>query len=103
MPKTVDPKEFVDFGYLHELNRQFLHPLGLALYVVEEEDGTIKLGGILDYRDDPEGMIFAEDVLDPAKAARVAAEATARRDARVQGIGFWVQPITETPDGDPSS
>jgi hypothetical protein len=56
--KRIDIKEFREFGFLQELNRQFLHPMGLALEVVKDDDGTEKLGGIWDYRDDPDGIIF---------------------------------------------
>lgn len=56
--KKIDIKEFREKGYLQELNRNFLHPLGLALEIVIEEDGTEKLGGIWDYREDKEGMIY---------------------------------------------
>ena len=62
-PKRMDLTEFRNEGYLQEVNRQFFHPLGLALEVVMEEDGTIsRLGGIWDYRDDPEGMFFGPDI-----------------------------------------
>ncbi len=53
-------KEFREFGYLQELNRVFLHPLGLALEVrVLDEDEEI-LYRIVDSRHDPEGIIYAE-------------------------------------------
>lgn len=95
MTRYLDPKVFLDEGYLHELNRQFLHPLGLALEVQVGEDGTVSLGRIWDYRDDPEGMAFADETLDPAKVARVAALADARRASRQAALGFWVQPVPE--------
>ena len=57
--KRIDIKEFRKLGFLQELNRQFLHPMGLALeVVVDEETGEEKLGGIWDYRNDPEGIIY---------------------------------------------
>lgn len=74
MPKTITPKEFRDLGYLQELNRIFLHPLGMALSIkictheakndkpahLPEEcdipDG--ELNCIWDSRDDPEGYFF---------------------------------------------
>ena len=31
--KYMNIKEFRDTGYLHELNRLFLHPLGLAMEI----------------------------------------------------------------------
>ena len=56
--KYIDIKEFGEKGYLQELNRLFLHPLGLALEVIEEADGSETLGGIQDYRDDPNGITY---------------------------------------------
>jgi len=55
---NIDIKEFRSKGYLQELNRRFLHPLGLALEVVIEADGSEMLGGIWDYRKDAEGIYF---------------------------------------------
>jgi len=56
--KKIDIKEFREKGYLQELNRNFLHPLGLALEIIINDSGEETLGGIWDYRDDPEGMIY---------------------------------------------
>jgi hypothetical protein len=54
----IDIKEFREKGYLQELNRQFLHPLGLALAVSVNENGEEMLDGIWDYREDDEGIIY---------------------------------------------
>lgn len=86
-------KEFCDLGLLHEVNRQVLHPLGLALEVVEEADGSCQISGVQDFRDDPEGMIFAPEVLSPEKASRVAEMVHSRKEARRRALGFWVQPV----------
>jgi hypothetical protein len=56
--KVLSLKDFVELGYLQELNRQFLHPRGLALAVIQDKDGTIKFGEIWDARDDIEGWQF---------------------------------------------
>lgn len=56
--KYIDIKEFRELGYLQELNRRFLHPLGLALEVGINDDGTEYLKEIWDYRDDPEGIYY---------------------------------------------
>ena len=58
--KQMDIAEFRDVGFLQEVNRLFFHPMGLALFVTVNDDGTVQLGGILDERDDPEGWIFGE-------------------------------------------
>ena len=88
-------REFMDLGYLQEVNRQFLHPLGLALMLREDDDGTVTFGGIIDHRDDLEGMIFDEAVLSGEKVAHVAAEAARRAGAREEALGFWVQPVAD--------
>ena len=55
----MDIKEFRLKGYLQELNRRFLHPLGLALeIIIDEKDNSEKFGGIWDYRQDAEGMCY---------------------------------------------
>lgn len=93
--KRIDIKEFREFGYLQEVNRRFLHPLGLALEVVVEEDGTERLGGVWDYRDDPEGMAFGPATIDPEKAGRVDAEWDRMSATRVPALGYMVQPALE--------
>ena len=60
----ISAKEFRRLGFLQEVNRKFFHPLGLALeIIVNDEDLTETLGGIWDYRDDPEGNFFSEDAI----------------------------------------
>ena len=56
--KHIDIKEFRELGYLQEVNRCFLHPLGLALEVMVDDDGNERLGGVWDSRDDKEGFHF---------------------------------------------
>lgn len=90
--KRIDLAEFRDVGFLQELNRQFLHPLGLALEVVTE-NGETKLGGVWDYRDDPTGMHYGPGVIDPAKAARVQALRLEKSTVRVARLGYAVQPV----------
>lgn len=83
-PKRIDIAEFRKLGFLQEVNRLFFHPRGLALEIVSEDsdcfscgghgefrgvkcdtcdgEGTLhseKLGGVWDYRDDPEGILYA--------------------------------------------
>ncbi|MCA1027055.1 hypothetical protein LCM23_13215 [Cytobacillus kochii] len=60
--KRIDVKEFRVKGYVQELNRQFLHPLGMALEIVIDEDGNESLGGIWDYREDTEGILYADEI-----------------------------------------
>lgn len=91
--KRMSVKEFIDSGYLHEINRRMLHPLGLAIEVIEEADGSCTFGGVWDLRDDPEGIVFAEDTLSPEKAAKVKMEEAMRLETRHRALGFWVQPV----------
>jgi len=56
--KYINIKEFREMGYLQEINRLFLHRLGLALEIQIDEEGNECLGGIWDYREDDEGIIY---------------------------------------------
>jgi hypothetical protein len=94
--KRIDIREFRERGYLQEVNRQFLHPLGLALEVEIAEDGTVTLGGVWDYRDDPVGIYFEGDGGEPAlRAAIVAEEWASREQPRRAALGYMIQPAEE--------
>jgi len=81
--KRIDIKEFRDRGYLQEANRLFFHPLGLALEaIIDQESGGIRLGGVWDNREDPEGRVFTD--FDQEKREMVAAEREAKREARAR-------------------
>jgi hypothetical protein len=69
--KSMEIKEFVEKGFLQEVNRKFFHPLGLALAVKDNEDGTWSLHEVWDYRDDPEGMFFGDGVISEEKIETV--------------------------------
>lgn len=89
--KFLDVKSFRELGYLQELNRQFLHPLGLALEVVLEDDGTESLGRIWDSREDPEGFIFGDDGPDPVKTKRIEGLMSEAYHQRKKRLGFYIQ------------
>ena len=91
--KFIDIKEFREQGYLQEINRLFLHRLGLALSVLINEDGTESLGGIWDYRDDPEGMTYGDGVLSIEKAHNVEKQGNRVATSRKELLGFDIQPI----------
>ena len=79
--KYMPIEEFKELGYLQEVNRLFLHQVGLALIVSRnDEDGSMSLCGIHDCRDDPEGILF--DSYDKVKADYVWEERMDRMDAR---------------------
>lgn len=93
---TISPADLLDGGYVQEANRQFFHPLGLAL-AVDRDTGTIE---IWDDRDDPEGWFFAEPELNNddaiAKANLVANELGARSAERIAVCGAVIQGIPTT-------
>lgn len=86
----MDLKEFHEEGYLHELNRQFLHPLGLAMAIVKTETGYEFLG-IVDARHDPEGFYFGDDVLSIDKIKNIKEIADSKRESRIDKLGYWIQ------------
>lgn len=90
--KKMSVKEFREQGYLQELNRQFLHPLGLALEVALHEDGTESFGEVWDARDDAEGMIYGPGMIDAEKAAEIARQLLHRSSARFEKLGYVIQP-----------
>lgn len=99
----LNVKEFIDGGYLQEVNRQFFHPLGLALAVeVDCADGIISDAesfrsqmkvSILDSREDPEGFIFGPDMIDRNKAMKIREEFLIMMRSRIASLRFAVQPI----------
>lgn len=61
--KRIDnPWKFLrETGLMFEINRTILHPLGMALELSVDDEGDEYLSGIWDYRDDPEGLAYAEE------------------------------------------
>ena len=86
----MSSNEFRKLGFLQEVNRLVLHPAGLALAVELSDDETFK-AYIWDHRDDPEGIIFGNDVLDKEKADRVADEVEKHVEARLSLLGSYTQ------------
>lgn len=98
--KLLDPKEFMEFGYLQEVNRKFFHPLGLSLIVdVDSDSGSVTLSSIKDDRDDLEGVIFDTEKMESAKflekAVRVHEEFKKRAEVREKALGYVIQPLPE--------
>lgn len=92
--KRMDIKEFRELGLLQEINRRFLHPMGLALEVViDDNTGESTLGGVWDYRDDPEGIVFVDGLISKDKAERVAGMFSAKYETRTKKFGWHIQPI----------
>lgn len=99
--KTISVKEFAELGILQELNRQFLHPLGLALSVETSDSGEWGFGPIWDYRDDLEGITFGGSVLNSEsgrrKADYVASLRGSHEQRRIELFGSVIQPIPSLP------
>lgn len=89
----MDLQEFVDGGYLQEVNRSYLHLLGLALEVVRDSETgkVLRLGGIWDFRDDPEGLVFGPGEISMANYEKIRLELEEKRENREKNLGFWVQ------------
>jgi hypothetical protein len=85
-------------GLLFELNRCVLHPLGLALALAQNDDGTFSgFGGLVDNSDDPDGMTYSEEILRSGLARLRAYGVAEVRAERARRIGFVVQPLPEEP------
>ena len=87
--KRADIKELREMGLIHELNRLFLHPMGLAIEVNILDNGEEKLGGIWDYRDDPEGVLFNK--LDKKKIANIKKFREEKLEKRKEILGYDIQ------------
>lgn len=85
-------EELRGLGVLHEVNRILLHPIGLALGIKHEEGKDTQLI-LYDGRDDPEGIIFADNVLDGAKAMAFATLMKDGVERRMPSLGYGIQPV----------
>jgi hypothetical protein len=92
---VVSTEELRDSGYLFAANREFFHPLGLAISV---DLSTNKLE-VLDWRDDPEGGRFLDALLDDPevieKAKRFDLIRLKCQLRRIPLLGYWVQPMRQ--------
>ena len=98
--KNLEIKEFREKGYLQELNRRFLHPLGLALCIKVDENGCEVLDSILDYRDDAEGIYYDIKNSDDNRKQKfrdnkefIDNEIKNRFQKRFDKLGFDIEPI----------
>ena len=98
--KRINIKEFRELGYLQEVNRRFLHPLGLALEVVQDEEGNETLGGVIDYREDPLGVYFDIKNSEPVRIQKfkenkdfVDKEYLKRESERIKKFKNKIEPI----------
>lgn len=84
-------RQFRDEGYLQEVNRMVLHPVGLALAAVLEEDAL----RVVDDRSDPGGTIYDPALDLEPKARLVGREFASRVDERYTRHGWIVQPVIQ--------
>jgi hypothetical protein len=100
--KRIDIEEFRELGYLQEVNRRFLHPLGLALEIIKDDNGNELLGGIWDYRDDIEGIWYGINESPSSQERKerfyanklfVDKELVKRCKHRKEMLGFDIEPV----------
>ena len=91
--KYLNGRTFQEDGYLQEVNRLFFHPLGLALEL-DQDHGIFH---VQDFREEPEGVIFADSVDLVPKAAAIDDIQCQRSDARMKALGYWLQPVVQNP------
>ena len=97
--KHIPIKEFREKGFLQEVNRQFFHPIGMALEVYRDEVENEILSGIQDYRDDPEGVYFANTNLpEKSKALETLRLQEEKAHVRVKRFGWVQQPLQRDND-----
>lgn len=98
--KRIPISEFRELGYLQEVNRRFLHPLGLSLTVVRNGNG-FQLGSILDFREDSDGVCFGADSRPDTEAFQrkidfIDSEFKTRGDNRKKLLGGIEETLTKT-------
>ncbi|MFW6247280.1 MAG: hypothetical protein ACOC22_03875 [bacterium] len=105
--KYIPVKEFREKGYLQEVNRRFLHPLGLALEVYIDENGEEEITGVWDSREDPEGIYYDLKNSDQERLERfqknkefVNNEFEKRASERSKLFGSVIEPIVYYPKGE---
>lgn len=102
--KKMEVAEFWEQGYLQELNRHFLHPLGLALEIVTDDEGNVSFGKIWNYREDPEGMVFLPETISSEefirKAKLIEIEWDYKTRIRKEALGYVIQPVGEIKNED---
>lgn len=96
-PKMMDLNEFKTSGLLQEINRKFLHVLGLALAVSVNDNGqVVAIIGVVDNRADEQGMVYSSiDNNHRLRAENVQNEFDRRAKIRQQALGFVIQPLGE--------
>ena len=92
--KYINIKDLLDDGILFAINQAILHPLGMALEISMDEEDNYVLGGVWDYRDDPEGMIFDDETFlygEKKFNKYMEREGTEKLDKRKELLGYTIQ------------
>lgn len=98
MKKVKNFERFLlDTGLLFEINRQVLHPLGLALAISidNENEDKVKVDTLFDAREELEGIYYSDEVFnDSIKKFEKYLELPIndkRDENRVEKLGYKVQ------------
>lgn len=97
--KYMDIKELVEKGYLQEANRQFFHPLGLALAVsYDEQSKSYTLAGVIDKRDseiyyDLENSNLQRIMVFNQKKEYIEEQKQIHAEHREKKLGFSLEPV----------
>lgn len=91
---TISVKEFRELGLVQEINRRFLHVLGLAMEVtIDDETGEEAIFRFWDNREDPEGWNYVDGLIDTEKAKAIQAQFEERAQVRLSALGYVTQPL----------
>ena len=97
--KYMDIKEFVEKGYLQEANREFFHPLGLALVVsYDKQSEKYTLAGIIDKREseiyyDLENSDLHRIMVFNQKKQFIEEQKQIHAEHREKKLGFTLEPV----------
>ena len=91
MDKKADLAELREHGVLQEVNRQFFHPLGLALAFTFGDDGHPTGEVLVLETEDSEGIAFLPP--DATKAKAFTKWKEQRCPDRVKGTGWEIEPL----------
>ena len=79
-------------GYVQEINRRFLHVLGLSIEPLFDEHGEVINFSVLDARGDPAGIAYSPADVSFAAVQRISSELSAKAESRKSLRGFVWQP-----------
>ena len=98
--KYLNIEELRKQGYLQEVNRNFFHPLGLAMEISINDEGGEYISGIWDCRNDKEGIYYDIENSDEERKDRfrknkkhIDTEMDSRIRKRIEILGFGIEPI----------